>query len=147
MKQIFALLSGLVFGFGLIISGMSDPAKVLNFLDLFGTWDPSLAFVMGGAIAVTAPGFFWLTRQRSQPFFHGRFHIPTRTDVDPKLLSGAAIFGVGWGLGGFCPGPALTALPIGASGTLIFVPFMLVGMWLARNTPDFGRSKQQGAPS
>ena len=84
MKQIFALLSGLVFGFGLIISGMSDPAKVLNFLDLFGTWDP---------------------------------------------------------------GPALTALPIGASGTLIFVPFMLVGMWLARNTPDFGRSKQQGAPS
>ncbi|PLS20945.1 YeeE/YedE family protein [Neptunicoccus cionae] len=147
MKQIFALLSGLVFGFGLIISGMSDPAKVLNFLDLFGTWDPSLAFVMGGAIAVTAPGFFWLTRQRNQPFFHTQFHIPTRTDVDPKLLSGAAIFGVGWGLGGFCPGPALTALPIGASGTLIFVPFMLVGMWLARNTPDLGRSKQEGAPS
>lgn len=147
MKQIFALLSGLIFGFGLIISGMSDPAKVLNFLDLFGTWDPSLAFVMGGAIAVTMPGFFLLTRQRNQPFFHTKFHIPTRSDIDGKLLSGAAIFGVGWGLGGFCPGPALTSLPIMASGTLIFVPFMLIGMWLARNTPDLSRAKRQGSPS
>lgn len=147
MKQIFALLSGLIFGFGLIISGMSDPAKVLNFLDVFGTWDPSLAFVMGGAIAVTMPGFYLLTSQRDKPFFHPQFHIPTRSEIDPKLLSGAAIFGVGWGLGGFCPGPALTALPIGASGTLIFVPFMLIGMWLARNTPNLGRAKQQGAPS
>ncbi|WP_069299382.1 YeeE/YedE family protein [Neptunicoccus sediminis] len=147
MKQIFALLSGLIFGFGLIVSGMSDPAKVLNFLDLFGTWDPSLAFVMGGAIAVTTPGFYWLTRQRNQPLFHTKFHIPTRSDIDAKLLGGAAIFGVGWGLGGFCPGPALTSLPIMASGTLIFVPFMLIGMWLARNTPDLGRAKQQGARS
>ncbi|MBB3713362.1 hypothetical protein CLV79_11940 [Limimaricola soesokkakensis] len=145
MKQIFALLSGLIFGFGLIISGMSDPAKVLNFLDVFGTWDPSLAFVMGGAIAVTAPGFAWLTRSRSRPFFDTEFRIPSRTDLDPKLLTGAVLFGTGWGLGGFCPGPALTALPIAATGTLIFVPFMLAGMWLARHTPDLSMPLSKGA--
>ncbi|EAR49535.1 hypothetical protein OG2516_12854 [Oceanicola granulosus HTCC2516] len=137
MKQIFALLSGLLFGLGLIVSGMADPAKVLNFLDLFGSWDPSLAFVMGGAILVTAPGFAWLTRTRSRPFFDTSFRIPDKRDLDPKLLSGAVVFGTGWGLGGFCPGPALTALPIAASGTLIFVPFMLIGMWAARHVPDF----------
>ncbi|MEQ3624787.1 MAG: YeeE/YedE family protein [Celeribacter sp.] len=144
MKQIFALLSGLLFGFGLIVSGMSDPAKVLNFLDLFGAWDPSLAFVMGGAILVTTPGFAWLTRSRSRPFFDREFRIPTRSDLDPKLLTGAAIFGIGWGLGGFCPGPALTALPIAATGTLIFVPFMLTGMWLARHAGDLTRSNPKG---
>lgn len=136
MKQVFALLSGFIFGFGLIVSGMANPAKVLNFLDLFGTWDPSLAFVMGGAIAVTAPGFAWLFRSRLTPLFDSTFRVPTRSDLEPKLLSGAAIFGVGWGLGGFCPGPALTALPLAATGTLIFVPFMLIGMWAARHTPD-----------
>ena len=145
MKQVFALVSGLLFGLGLIVSGMSDPAKVLNFLDVFGTWDPSLAFVMGGAILVTAPGFAWLTRNRSQPLFASRFRIPTDTRVDPKLLSGAAIFGVGWGLGGFCPGPALTALPIAATGTLVFVPFMLGGMWLARRSPDLTSTRGQRA--
>lgn len=136
MKQIFALISGLIFGLGLIVSGMSDPAKVLNFLDVFGTWDPSLAFVMGGGILVTAPGFAWLTRRCDRPFFDERFQMPRRTDLDPKLLTGAGLFGIGWGLGGFCPGPALTALPISATGTLVFVPFMLAGMWLARHTPD-----------
>ncbi|QYX56014.1 YeeE/YedE family protein [Roseovarius sp. SCSIO 43702] len=136
MKQIFALLSGLMFGSGLIISGMANPAKVLNFLDLFGSWDPSLAFVMGGAILVTAPGFAWLTRSRSRPFFDSKFRIPEKSDLEPKLIAGATIFGIGWGLGGFCPGPALTALPIAATGTLVFVPFMLIGMWAARHVPD-----------
>lgn len=145
MKQIFALLSGLVFGFGLIVSGMANPAKVLNFLDVFGTWDPSLAFVMGGAIAVTAPGFALLFRNRQTPYFGSTFHLPTRNDLEPKLLTGAAIFGVGWGLGGFCPGPALTALPVAATGTLIFVPFMLVGMWIARHTPDLTPKRTEGA--
>ncbi|MFW8594315.1 DUF6691 family protein [Cribrihabitans neustonicus] len=145
MKQIFALLSGLVFGLGLILSGMANPAKVLNFLDLFGTWDPSLAFVMGGAIAITAPGFALLTRNLQKPLFDSQFRIPTRTDLDPKLLTGAALFGVGWGLGGFCPGPALTALPIGATGTLIFVPFMLAGMWLARNAGNLPTPFSKGA--
>ncbi|ATI41173.1 hypothetical protein CBW24_03575 [Pacificitalea manganoxidans] len=144
MKQLFALLSGLLFGLGLIVSGMSDPAKVLNFLDLFGTWDPSLAFVMGGAILVTAPGFAWITRSRTRPFFDREFRLPTRQDLDAKLLGGAAIFGIGWGLGGFCPGPALTALPIAASGTLIFVPFMLAGMWLARHADDLMTPNSKG---
>ncbi|MFG6564586.1 DUF6691 family protein [Sulfitobacter sp. 1A13421] len=144
MKQFFALLSGLLFGIGLIVSGMAVPAKVLNFLDVFGIWDPSLAFVMGGAIAVTAPGFAWLFRSRQTPFFDHKFRLPTRNDLEPKLLTGAAIFGIGWGLGGFCPGPALTALPIAASGTLIFVPFMLGGMWVARHSPDLTSLTKKG---
>ncbi|MGB7183888.1 MAG: YeeE/YedE family protein [Burkholderiaceae bacterium] len=131
MKTIASLMSGMVFGLGLLISGMANPAKVQNFLDLMGTWDPSLAFVMGGAIAVTLPGFI-LLRRRVGPLFHDVFHFPTATDVDVPLLTGAAIFGVGWGLGGFCPGPALTALPMGNTGTYVFVAFMLFGMMLAR---------------
>ena len=127
MKNLVTLLSGLMFGFGLLLSGMANPAKVQNFLDLFGTWDPSLAFVMGGAIAVTMPGF-WLVTRRSKPFFNDVFHLPTRMDFDARLITGAAIFGVGWGLGGFCPGPAMTALPLAAEGTLIFVATMLTGM-------------------
>ncbi|MFD2740649.1 DUF6691 family protein [Sulfitobacter aestuarii] len=147
MKQLFALLSGVIFGLGLIVSGMSDPAKVLNFLDLFGSWDASLAFVMGGAILVAAPGFAWLTRHRERPFYDSKFRIPTRSDLDPRLMAGAAIFGIGWGLGGFCPGPALTSLPIAAAGTLVFVPFMLGGMWLARHTPDLSLTSRTGDAS
>ena len=127
MKNFLTLISGLLFGFGLLLSGMADPAKVQNFLDVFGTWDPSLAFVMGGAIAVTMPGF-WLVIRRNKPFFNDVFHLPSRTDLDARLITGAAIFGVGWGLGGFCPGPAMTALPLAAEGTLIFVATMLTGM-------------------
>jgi uncharacterized membrane protein YedE/YeeE len=97
---------------------MSNPAKVLNFLDVFGIWDPSLAFVMGGAIAVTAPGFAWLFRNRHTPYLETTFHLPSSRDPDPKLLAGATIFGVGWGLGGFCPGPAPTALMSAASMNL-----------------------------
>ena len=127
MKNLVTLISGLLFGFGLLLSGMANPAKVQNFLDLFGTWDPSLALVMGGAIAVTMPGF-WLVIRRNKPFFNNVFHLPSRTDLDARLITGAAIFGVGWGLGGFCPGPAMTALPLAAEGTLIFVATMLTGM-------------------
>ena len=127
MKNLLTLISGLLFGFGLLLSGMADPAKVQNFLDPFGTWDPSLAFVMGGAIAVTMPGF-WLVIHRKKPFFNDIFHLPSHTDLDARLITGAAIFGVGWGLGGFCPGPAITALPLAAEGTLIFVATMLTGM-------------------
>ena len=127
MKNLLTLISGLLFGFGLLLSGMADPAKVQNFLDLFGTWDPSLAFVMCGAIAVTMPGFLLVIR-RNKPFFNDVFHLPSRTDLDARLITGAAIFGVGWGLGGFCPGPAITALPLAAEGTLIFVATMLTGM-------------------
>ena len=127
MKNLVTLLSGLMFGFGLLLSGMANPAKVQNFLDQFDYLGLSLAFVMGGAIAVTMPGF-WLVTRRSKPFFNDVFHLPTRTDFDARLITGAAIFGVGWGLGGFCPGPAMTALPLAAEGTLIFVATMLTGM-------------------
>ena len=127
------LFAGLFFGSGLILSGMANPTKVQNFLDIFGTWDPSLAFVMGGAILVTAPGF-WFVQKRSTPFFHDMFHLPTRSDIDARLVIGAAIFGIGWGLGGFCPGPALTSLPFATSGVLVFVPAMLVGMSFAKFT-------------
>lgn len=126
---------GLVFGLGLVVSGMSDPAKVLNFLDLAairtGQWDPSLAFVMAGAIAVTFMGFRLVLR-RSQPIFAERFHLPTREDIDARIIAGPAIFGIGWGLAGFCPGPAMTALGFGTAAAVIFVVAMLAGMWLAR---------------
>lgn len=131
MRIVSALLAGVVFGLGLVISGMANPAKVLNFLDLFGAWDPSLAFVMGGAIAVTLPGYAVL-RGRNGPVFADAYQWPTRSDLDARLIAGAAVFGVGWGLGGFCPGPAIVAIPIGATGALIFVAAMLAGMWLAR---------------
>lgn len=122
---------GLLFGFGLIVSGMSDPAKVLNFLDLAGTFDPSLAFVMGGAVMVAFIGFR-LVLKREAPLLAPRFQLPTRSDIDARLIVGPALFGIGWGLGGFCPGPAFTALGLAAPGTLAFVPAMLAGMWAAR---------------
>ncbi len=126
---------GLVFSLGLIVSGMSNPAKVLNFLDFAairtGTWDPSLAFVMAGAIAVTYTGFTLVLR-RSQPLWGEKFHLPGRADIDARIIAGPAIFGVGWGLAGFCPGPAFTALGFGTAAAFVFVVAMLAGMWLAR---------------
>ena len=133
MRILSTLIAGLIFGTGLILSGMANPVKVQNFLDFFGSWDPSLALVMGGAILVTMPGF-WLVLKRKTPFFNNVFHLPTKTDFDFRLLAGAAIFGVGWGLGGFCPGPAVTSLPLAAKGTLVFVPAMLIGMAAAKLT-------------
>ena len=132
-RIIIALISGLIFGAGLVISEMVNPTKVQNFLDLFCNWYSSLAFVMGGAIMVNMPGF-WLVQKRTKPLFHDVFHLPTRTDFDARLVVGAATFGIGWGLGGFCPGPALTSLPLAASGTLFFAPAMLVGMVIAKYT-------------
>jgi uncharacterized protein len=126
---------GLIFGLGLLLSGMSNPAKVLNFLDLgaiaSGGWDPSLAFVMIGAIAVTFTGYR-LVLSRARPLFADSFHLPSKRDLDLRIVAGPAIFGVGWGLAGFCPGPALTALGFGAQGAFIFVAAMMAGMWLAR---------------
>ena len=127
MRPLLGFLSGLLFGVGLIFAGMSDPAKVLNFLDVFGNWDPSLAFVMGGTALTTFIGYRLVLR-REKPLLLSSFQIPTRQDVDRDLLAGAAIFGVGWGIGGFCPGPAWTALALGAPGTLVFLPAMLAGM-------------------
>ncbi|MGD9913506.1 MAG: DUF6691 family protein [Rhizobiaceae bacterium] len=131
MSFLVNLALGLLFGAGLVISGMADPAKVLNFLDLFGTWDPSLAFVMGGAVLVAFFGYRVVLRRR-QPIIGGTFHLPTSNDFDRRVIVGPAIFGIGWGLGGFCPGPAIAALGLGAVGTLAFVPAMMLGMWGAR---------------
>jgi uncharacterized protein len=129
MRTLLGFLSGLVFGLGLVISGMANPAKVLNFLDVAGAWDPSLAFVMAGAAGVTFVGYR-LAWARPAPLFEAKFDIPSSTVIDRPLVAGAAIFGIGWGIGGYCPGPALTALPLLAPGTLVFVPAMLFGLWL-----------------
>ena len=124
-----SVVSGLIFGLGLVVSGMSDPAKVLNFLDVAGSWDPSLAFVMGGATVTTYLGYR-LAWRRPAPVLEPAFDIPANRSIDRPLLTGAALFGAGWGIGGFCPGPAFTALPLLAPGTLVFLPAMLLGLWI-----------------
>lgn len=126
-----ALVAGIVFGLGLIVSGMTDPAKVQNFLDLAGTWDPSLAFVMGGAVLIAFAGYRLATASGA-PLFGDRFLLPTSTQIDRRLVGGAALFGVGWGLAGFCPGPAIASLYTGGVSAWIFVAAMLAGMWAAR---------------
>ena len=130
MRTIISLVAGLVFGTGLIVSGMANPAKVQNFLDLFGSWDPSLAFVMGGAIAIGFPAFYLASRM-NRPLAAVEFSLPQKADLDRKLVTGSALFGIGWGLGGFCPGPAITAVSAGNQGTFVFVAAMLAGMVLA----------------
>ena len=127
MNAVFALLSGLVFGLGLIGSGMTDPAKVKGFLDLFGAWDPSLALVMAGAIAVGTVAFA-VARRRTVSWTGAHMEIPSSTVIDRRLLLGGLLFGAGWGVAGFCPGPALVAASSGSSAALGFVVAMLVGM-------------------
>lgn len=123
---------GLVFGLGLLLSGMTDPARVLGFLDVLGPWDPSLALVIGGALLVYAPVQRWIRARRGSPWFDVRFHVPTRDDIDLSLLLGAAIFGFGWGLGGICPGPAIVAAAAGSEAALLFLPAMLIGLFAFR---------------
>lgn len=132
-SSIAAFASGLVFALGLGLSGMTQPAKVTAFLDIAGKWNPSLAFVMVGAILVHAV-LYRLIRHRQTPLFASTFTIPTRTDIDARLVGGAALFGIGWGLGGFCPGPAITSLASGNIPVLIFVIAMLAGMYLFKLT-------------
>jgi uncharacterized membrane protein YedE/YeeE len=129
MATFFALLAGAVFGVGLTVSGMADPAKVLGFLDIGGAWDPSLAFVMGGAILVGAFAFTF-ARKRTLSLLGLEMRMPTATRLDRRLVGGSLLFGVGWGIAGFCPGPALVALGMGEQKALIFVAAMLVGMGL-----------------
>lgn len=132
MKPVLtALAAGALFALGLGISGMTQPAKVLGFLDVTGRWDPTLAFVMVGAVAVHFV-LYRLIRKRRAPLFDSRFDVPTRRDVDLRLVAGAALFGVGWGLSGQCPGPALTNLATGAWTALVFVAAMALGMILHR---------------
>lgn len=137
LSSIAALACGLIFGLGLILSGMGNPAKVQNFLDFFGQWDPSLALVMGGAIAIGLIAFTW-AKTRSKALLGESMQLPGNTAIDKKLLTGSALFGVGWGLAGFCPGPALMNLATLQAEVWIFVAAMLAGMvlqhaWAARS--------------
>ena len=129
MNLLSAFAAGLVFGIGLILSGMTDPGKVIAFLDLAGQWDPSLALVMGGAILV---GFFafQLAGRRTKSFLGGAMYLPARRDIDNRLVGGSILFGIGWGLAGFCPGPALVSFASGQAKAAVFVAAMLAGMLL-----------------
>lgn len=127
MQRISEFIVGLLFGVGLMLSGMTDPAKVIGFLNVFGNWDPSLAFVMGGAIAV---GFFAfaVAKKRTTSFFGGALHLPNAHQIDRRLVIGSLVFGAGWGLAGFCPGPALVSMAAGQDKALVFVLAMVFGM-------------------
>ncbi len=131
MKILVTYLIGLVFGLGISVSGMANPAKVINFFDLAGTWDPSLAFVMGGALAVTFVGYR-IVLGCGAPVLAASFSLPTATSLDPRLIGGAALFGVGWGIAGFCPGGALPALGTGNADVALFVLSLVAGIWIAK---------------
>ena len=131
MRIVICYLIGLVFGVGISISGMANPAKVLNFFDVAGSWDPSLALVMGGALIVTFIGYR-VVLKRPAPQFDSRFHLPTSKDFDLPLIAGSATFGIGWGIAGFCPGGALPALGTGQAEVVIFVAALIGGIVIAR---------------
>lgn len=126
-RFIAACVSGVLFGFGLALSETLDPSRVRGFLNVFGPWDPSLAFVLAGAVATAMVGV-WLSRRLPRPAFDDAFHLPETRIIDGKLISGAAVFGVGWGMAGLCPGPAVASVTLGVPATLIFLAAMLVGM-------------------
>lgn len=128
--MVTVFVAGVLFGFGLSLGRMTDPARVIGFLDIAGQWDATLLFVMGGALAVTVPLFPWVLRFE-QPILEARFFLPVNTRIDWRLIAGAIVFGIGWGIAGFCPGPALASLSAGTSGPILFVVTMLVGQWLA----------------
>jgi hypothetical protein len=125
-KNLFAFLAGAIFSVGLVLGGMTRPSKVLGFLDVAGSWDPSLAFVMMGAVGINVIAFRFILRRRG-PVLGGEFVLPQRTAIDRRLLAGAAIFGIGWGLAGYCPGPGLVSMASGNAAPLLFVAAMIVG--------------------
>lgn len=132
-KLISSALAGAIFGLGIAISGMANPAKVLNFFDIAGSWDPSLIFVMGGALVTTAIGYFLVFKTRQEPLFDASFHLPINKTIDARLIAGSATFGVGWGIAGFCPGGAIPALGFGGIPVIAFVGAMVIGIVLARS--------------
>ena len=148
MLVIASLLAGLVFGLGLIVSGMANPAKIIGFLDLAGPWDPSLALVMAGAVAVGLVAFF-VARNRTVSFLGADMNLPTARHIDRRLVLGSLLFGVGWGIGGFCPGPGLVALGMGEAKAVVFVAAMLLGMgafeWAQRRKRGAVRRAARGA--
>ncbi|MGQ0699419.1 MAG: DUF6691 family protein [Panacagrimonas sp.] len=145
LQSLVALVAGALFGAGLVVGGMTDPGKVIGFLDLAGKWDPSLAFVMGAALCVTLP-VFQLIKGRSRPVLESRFFLPTRTDLDPQLLGGSVLFGIGWGIAGLCPGPAIASLSNGTPEMLAFVVAMIAGMWLRDRVAAIGSAPPSERP-
>ncbi len=137
MRFLIAILCGLLFGAGLAISDMTNPSRVLAFLDLAGAWDPSALFVFAGALPVSGLAY-WLARRRAAPVFDARFHMPDATAIDGRLIAGAVLFGIGWGIAGFCPGPALTAVISAQPAVFLFLAAMLAGMALFRLTDRIG---------
>ncbi len=131
MPYIVVYLAGLLFGLGIMISGMANPAKVINFFDLAGSWDPSLIFVMGGALVTTFIGYR-VVLARKRPWLAERFYLPSNNTIDTRLIAGAAIFGIGWGIAGFCPGGALPTLGTGRADVVLFVATMLAGILITR---------------
>ncbi|MBZ9569243.1 MULTISPECIES: DUF6691 family protein [Modicisalibacter] len=131
MKTLMGFVAGLLFSLGLAISGMTDPARVVGFLDIAGAWDPTLIFVLGGAVVTTFIGYR-LVWKRDQPLFAGRFALPTRRDLDPRLLGGAALFGIGWGLSGYCPGPAVASIAGLSLPLAAMLIAMAAGWWVAK---------------
>ncbi|MGE6741160.1 DUF6691 family protein [Allorhizobium pseudoryzae] len=144
MRLLSALLIGLVFGIGIATSGMINPAKVLNFFDIAGNWDPSLAFVMGGALAVAIPGYR-LVLAREAPRFEPKFQLPDTKLIDMKLVAGSGLFGIGWGIAGFCPGGALPALGTLRPEALAFVASMILGLFIARGLKAFAARSPESA--
>ncbi len=140
-QSLASLFLGALFGVGLMVSGMMQPQKVQDFLDFTGSWDPSLALVMGGAFLVSALAFPLIVR-RKVPLIGHKFHLPTARDLDAKLIVGSALFGIGWGLGGFCPGPAIVGVATGSTSALLFALAMLVGMALHRTYHDLTTPSQ-----
>jgi uncharacterized protein len=132
MKNLAALFCGMVFGLGIAISGMANPAKVINFFDVAGTWDPSLAFVMGGALVTAFIGYRIVFASRAAPLFEDAYSLPKKTEIDLPLIGGSALFGIGWGIAGFCPGGAIPALGFGGVETLAFIASMSVGIFSVR---------------
>ena len=132
MRLVSALIAGLLFGAGIAISGMINPAKVQNFFDLAGSWDPSLMFVMAGGLITAFIGYRLVFAGRARPLFDSGFHLPVSMVIDAPLIAGAAVFGIGWGVAGFCPGGAIPALGLGDSRTLVFVVAMAAGLGVAR---------------
>ena len=139
MNRVFSLLSGLIFGFGLTLSSMTNPAKVIGFLDITGNWDPSLMFVMIGAIVICAP-VFYILRNNNKPLFALRFEIPKIRKIDKQLIFGSTLFGIGWGTVGFCPGPAISSLALLNPFSILFVISMVVGFYSSRIFPNKKKS-------
>jgi hypothetical protein len=130
-KNLIGLLSGIIFGFGLALAGMTQPQKVLNFLDVTGLWDPSLLFVLGGAVSVTVITFRFVLRRKT-PVFNSRYYFSEKTAIDRPLVLGAILFGMGWGIGGYCPGPAVTLLAAPSWELWAFLPAMILGIFLQK---------------